>query len=74
MKGLPTTKTPPYCKGCRYRRPVSTHKTDTACHYLYDTGRRRECDPKAFDPPRCDKYRKRKRGQRAPGWHPNEFF
>lgn len=36
------------CLGCCYRRYVAaSNPTDTACHYLLDTGRQRGCTPAA---------------------------
>lgn len=40
------------CEGCLYSRPLFCRRESTGfmCHYLYDTGQLRGCDPE-----KCDK-------------------
>ena len=58
---LPVTKTPVSCMGCRFRQMVGSNPNDTACLYLFITGKRRGCPVED-----CDKYEKKKTAALSP--------
>lgn len=58
---LPVTKTPVSCMGCRFRQMVGSNPNDTACLYLFITGKRRGCPVES-----CDRYEKKKTAALSP--------
>ena len=52
------------CRGCKYRKQIGSDPKDTACLYLFITGKRRGCPAES-----CDRYEKKKTAALSPQKH-----